>query len=242
MFPKILLLGYLVFATSLAAQELPAETALPVMLDSAIDAAKTTPGAMIRARLMQDVNLPSGVRIRAGATVVGSVIEVHTPAKGSGSQIAFKFDRLISDKHTLHFSSHLRALASKNEVFEAQLPTNAIDDYGTSIADWNTVQVGGDEVVYRGDGPVMRANEVVGSADSGGAVEAKLQTVPSDGCHASVEPQSLWVFATTACGVYGYFDTTIAHRGRTDPVGQIVLASESKLRVQGGSALLLITN
>ncbi len=242
MLPKILLLGFLFFATSLAAQELPTETALPVMLDSAIDAAKATAGTMIKARLMQDVKLASGVRIRAGATVLGSVVEVHTPAKGYGSQIAFKFDRLISDQHTLHFSSHLRALASKGEVFEAQLPTNAIDDYGTSIADWNTVQVGGDEVVYRGDGTVMSANEVVGSADSGGAVEAKLQTVRSEGCHASVEPQSLWVFATTACGVYGYFDTTITHRGRTDPVGSIVLTSKSKLRVQSGSGLLLIAN
>jgi hypothetical protein len=240
--PKILLLGYLVFASSLAAQQLPAETALPVMLDSAIDAAKATPGAIIKATLMQDVKLASGVRIRAGATVLGRVVEVQAPGKSPASRLAFKFDRLIVDKRTVHFSSHLRALASKSEVFEAQLPTNAIDDYGTSIADWNTVQVGGDEVVYRGNGTVMSANEVVGDASVGGAVQAKLQSVRSDGCHASAEPQSLWVFATTACGVYGYFDLTIAHRGRTDPVGSIVLTSKSKLRVQSGSGLLLIAN
>ena len=67
MFWKLLLIGYVVSASSLIAQDLPAETALPVMLDSAIEAAKVTPGATIKARLMQDVILPSGERIRAGA-------------------------------------------------------------------------------------------------------------------------------------------------------------------------------
>lgn len=242
MFWKLLLIGYVVSASSLIAQDLPAEIALPVMLDSAIEAAKVTPGATIKARLMQDVTLPSGERIRAGATVLGSIVEAQAAGKDSGSRLAFKFDRLVFDKHTLHFSSHLRAVASMNEVFEAQLPTNAIDDYGTSIADWNTVQVGGNEVVYRGDGTVMAANKVVGSANVGGAVQAKLQAVRKEGCHASVQPQALWVFSTTACGVYGYPDTTIAHRGLSDPVGEVVLASQRTVRVQGGSGLLLITN
>ena len=242
MFRKLLLIACVVSATSLVAQDLPAETALPVMLDSAIDPAKVTPGAIIKARLMQDVILPSGFRIRAGSSVLGSVVEAQAAGKDSGSRLAFKFDRLVFDKHTLHFTSHLRALASMNEVFEAQLPTNAIDDYGTSIADWNTVQVGGGEVVYRGNGTVMSANEVVGNASIGGAVQARLQPVRSGGCHGGAKLQALWVFSTTACGVYGYADTTIAHRGRTDPVGEIVLASKSRVRVQGGSGLLLITN
>jgi hypothetical protein len=240
MFRKILLLGCLSCATGLIAQDLPAGTALPVMLNSSINAAKAAPGAIIKARLMQDVTLSSGVRIPAGAAVLGSIVEVHPAAKDS--RTAFKFDRLTFDKRTLRFTSHLRALASRNEVFEAQLPTNAIDDYGTSIADWNTVQVGGNEVVYRGDGKVMWANEVVGSADSGGAVEAKLQSVRSEDCHAGAEPQALWVFSTTACGVYGYDGFTVAHRGRTNPEGEIVLVSKGKLQLQRGSGLLLIVN
>lgn len=239
---KLLLVGYLVSAASLIAQELPTGTALPVMLNSAIDAGKATPGAAIKARLMQDVNLPSGVRIRAGATVLGNIVEVDPPGKSSGSRVAFKLDRLAFDKRTVRFSSHLRALASMNEVFEAQLPTNAIDDYGTSIADWNTVQVGGNEAVYRGDGTVVSANQVVGSATIGGAVQAKLQPVRAGGCHASTEPQALWVFSTTACGIYGYYDVTIAHRGRTNPVGEIDLVSGGRVQIQRGAGLLLIVN
>lgn len=242
MFWKLLLIGYFVSATSLMAQDLPAGTALPVMLNSAIDAGKVTPGAVIKARVMQDISLPSGVHIRAGATVLGNIVEVNPPGTGSGSRVAVRFDRLAFDKHILHFSSHLRSLASMNEVFEAWLPTNAIDDYGTSIADWNTVQVGGNEVVYRGNGTVMSASDVVGNARIGGAVEAKLQPVRTEDCHAGTEPQALWVFSTTACGVYGYANTTIVHRGRSQPVGEIVLASIGRLRVQGGSGLLLIAN
>jgi hypothetical protein len=242
MFRKALLVGYMLSAMGMVAQNLPTGTALPVMLHSPIDGGKTVPGTTVKARLMQDVNLPSGLRIPAGATVLGDVVEVAPPGASSGSRLVFKFDRLLFDKRTLHFSSHLRALASRNEVFDAQLPTNAIDDFGTTVADWVTVQVGGNELVYRGDGTVMAANQVVGSADSGGAVRAKLQVVDAAGCHASSEPQSLWVFSTTACGVYGYEDTTIAHRGRTDPIGEVVLTSHKKVRVQGGSGLLLVTN
>ena len=242
MFWKLLLIGYFVSATSLIAQDLPAGTALPVMLNSVIDAGRVTPGATVKARLMQDVILPSGVRIRAGATVLGNIVEVNPAGTGSGSRVAFRFDRLAFGKSPLHFSSHLRALASMNEVFEAQLPTNAIDDYGTSMADWNTVQVGGNEVVYRGNGTVMSASNVVGNASISGAVQAPLQPVRAGGCSAGATPQALWVFSTTACGVYGYDDITIAHWGRTNPVGDIVLVSKGKLRVQSGSGLLLIAN
>ena len=242
MFWKRLLVGYLVSATVLIAQDLPAGTALPVMLKSAIDAGKVTPGAAIKARVMQDISLPSGVRIRAGATVLGNIVGVNRPGTGSSSRVTVRFDRLAFHRSTLHFSSHLRALASMSEVFEAWLPTNAIDDYGTSTADWNTVQVGGNEVVYRRNGTVMSASDVVGKASIGGDVQAPLQPVRSGGCHGGANPQALWVFSTTACGVYGYDDITIAHRGRTNPVGDIVLVSKGKLRVQSGSGLLLITN
>ena len=242
MLRMLLFIGLLISPALLMAQDLPAGIALPVMLNSGIDANKVASGATIKARLMQDVILPSGVRIRAGATVLGNIVEVNPPGTGSGSRVAVRFDRLAFHKSTLHFSSHLRALASMNEVFEAWLPTNAIDDYGTSTADWNTVQVGGNEVVYRGNGTVMSASGVVGNASIGGDVQAPLQPVRSGGCHGGANPQALWVFSTTACGVYGYDDITIAHWGRTNPVGDIVLVSKGKLRVQSGSGLLLIAN
>jgi hypothetical protein len=131
------------------------------------------------------------------------------------------------------------------EVFGAQLPTNAFDAYGTSTADWTTIQVGGD-VAYHGNGQVIAPDDrVVAKATVGGDVTAKLLPVPDRGCRGKVgndDWQALWVFSTSACDAYGFRDLGIAHAGRTDPVGDIVLESPTNVYVRGGSGLLLRVN
>jgi hypothetical protein len=51
----------------------------------------------------------------------------------------------------------------------------------------------------------------------------------------------LWLFATTACGAYGFSDLRIVNPGWTAPIGQIVLAAKGDVQVFGGSGLLLVT-
>ncbi len=225
------------------AQHIPPGTALPVMLNSTLDAKKDKRGRKISARVMQEVRLPNRGSIPAGARVIGHVLQVSSPTGTSGSRMVVKFDQLNSRGRTISLTTSLRAVASMTEVFDAQLPTNTFDEYGTSIADWTTVQVGGD-AVYRGDGKVISwDNRVVGSATIGGDVTAKLTAVPDRGCHGAIEgndrEQALWVFSTTACGAYGFHELKIAHAGRTDPVGEIVLESPVNVQVRGGSGLLL---
>ena len=53
------------------------------------------------------------------------------------------FDHLMIRGREVPVTASLRSLASMMDVFDAQLPTNAIDDYGTTPADWVTVQMEG---------------------------------------------------------------------------------------------------
>ena len=79
---KLLLIGLLVLSTGLFAQEaIPTGTVLPAQLKSSLDSRKSKPGQVITARLMQDVPLPAGGKIPAGAKVTGHISDV-VPASG----------------------------------------------------------------------------------------------------------------------------------------------------------------
>lgn len=229
-------------AASVLAQQIPVGATLPVMLNSTLDAKKEKPGRQITGRVMQDVPLPGGARIPAGSQVLGIVLAVSGPTATSGSRLVLKFDRLSIHGRPSPVTTRLRAIASMTEVFDAQLPTNNFDEYGTSVADWTTVQVGGD-AVYRGNGQVLAPDgHVVGAATIGGDVTAKLTAVPDRGCRGAMgnnSEQALWVFSTSACGAYGFQDLTIVHSGRTLPIGKIELEATGNLLVRGGSGLLL---
>ena len=239
---KILGSSLLLAASALVAQDIPAGTVIPVMLQTTLDARKARVGQKIEARVMQDVPLSSQARIRSGAKLVGHVVEVVRPNRASGSRIVMSFDRLMTRGSGVPVTTSLRALASMGEVFEARLPTNAIDDYGTSESDWATVQIGGDGV-FRGAGVVMSYGQVVGKSTDSGQVTAKLIASREGGCRGAVadndREQALWLFSASACGAYGFEDLKIAHAGRQDPMGQIILQSDKNVRLLAGSGLLL---
>jgi hypothetical protein len=222
------------------AQQIPAGTVLSVMLTSTLDARHSKPGQTITGKIMQDVPLPDGSRIPKGARVVGHVVSASPATAGSPSRLAIKFDHLIVDGRQIPSRVYLRALASSGQVFEATMPTNAFDDYGTSTSDWNTIQIGG-AGVYRGNGQVVSGDQVVGRATDYGAVMARLIPAPRQGCTDSSErEQALWLFSPWACGVYGYEDL-IAHNGMSDPIGEIVFESSRDVHIEAGSGWLLRT-
>jgi hypothetical protein len=224
-------------------QQIPPGTVLPVVLNSTLNASKDQPGRRITGKIMQDVPLADGASIPQGASVVGHVISASRATAGSRSHLALRFDQVVVKGRPIPITTHLRALASMNEIFEAKMPTNSWDDYGTSSSDWNTVQVGG-AGVYRGNGQVVSGDQVVGRSTDYGADTAKLIAAPALGCHGddgdvSAREQALWLFSPWACGLYGFSDLEIAQAGRTDPVGQIELESRRDVRVSGGSGWLL---
>jgi hypothetical protein len=240
---QLMLFGvFLMCSAAACSQEaIPSGTVLPVRLNSSLSLT-TEPGKVITARVMQNVVLPDGGTIRAGARVVGHVIAVTPAEDGAKAQISFTFDKVVNSKRTTPITTDLRAAASFMEVEDAQIPKIA-DDRGTPESAFTTVLVGGDDVAYRGGGPVKEGSKTVGRPVFDGVL-SQVSAKPGTECRGEVdgnnEPQALWVFSSDACALYGFPGITIAHAGRTNPIGEIVLTSNGhRLNIPAGTGMLL---
>jgi hypothetical protein len=237
------LAAFLAHATGLsAANSVPAGTILPVRLNSTISSAKSHPGQIIVARLMQDVPLADGSTIRAGSKIMGHIVAVTPASSATAARVTVRFDTLERRQQKTPIVTNLRAVASFVAVDQAQIPMEG-PDRGTPANAWTTEQIGGD-TVYRGGGPVegIEGGEV--GIPVGNGVLSRLNANPDGGCRAAVDandaPQALWVFSSNACGAYGLANLQIRHFGRTNPSGDIVLgSSKGDVRVQEGSGMLL---
>jgi hypothetical protein len=242
---RIFWLSLIMLSMDLFAQNtIPAGTIVPVALNSSLNSRKVKPGQVITARVMQDVPLSPGSTIHAGAKVIGRVIDVKPANGGTGAQVSFRFDTLVVSKRRIPIIINLRALASMMAVEAAQLPESG-PDRGTSQNAWTTDQIGG-EVVYRGGGPVADGLRSVGEPTYGGVL-VHVSAKPGSPCRGEIEGndrlQALWVFSSDACGVYDFADLAIVHAGRTDPVGEITLASaKGEVNIRAGSGMLLRVN
>lgn len=225
-------------ATMLPAQSIPAGTAIPIMLNSTLKSKDSKVGERIEGRLMQEILLQSGVKIKSGSHVTGHV--VSDDASGSVWRITVMFDSLQDQGRTIPLNVGLRSMAASESVFQAKTPIDAASTYESSYG-WTTKQVGGD-VVFRGRGYIASPDGKVGRWNGNGAW-GKL--TPAGDCLATDvndQEQALWVFSTTACGVYGFQDLKLAQTGSTVPVGQITLESTREILVRDGSGWLLVVN
>lgn len=227
-----------------AAESIPAGTIFPVQLNSTLSSAKSKPGQIITARVMQDVPLPDRSVIHAGAKVIGHIISVTPASNGAGAGISLRFDTLKLRHQRVSISSNLRAIASFVDVEQAQIPITGTDR-GTSDASWTTVQIGGD-TVYRGGGPVEGFGGKVGQPVYNGVL-SRVDANPDRGCRGEINsnsaPQALWVFSSDACGAYGLPNIKIRDAGRSNPTGEIVFAAaKGRLKIDAGAGLLLRVN
>jgi len=220
---------------------LPPGTILPAKLEHGISSKKARSGETIVLRLMQDVPLPDGGKIRESSRIRGKVVEATPAAKNSGGRLVMRFDELDVRHERITISASLRAIASLSEVQEAEIPVASIG-FGTSYNWATTRQIGGD-VRYGLDGPVTDShNNEVGRGEYIGAL-AHVRANSEGGCRGAMEDdrlQALWVFSSDACGVYGLDGTEIAHAGRDEPVGTIVLKMQrGDVNLRGGTGMLL---
>jgi|SRR5579872_6786115 len=228
----------MLFGAALSAQEvIPPGTILPVELNSSLRSDKMHAGEVVKGRIMQDVPIEGQAKIRAGAKIIGKVVDVIS---GDRAEIALRFDTLKTRNRRIALTTDLRALATAMDVEEALIPTSG-PDRGTSEADWVTEQIGG-ETVYHGS-VVTRGSEVVGNYVSGGVL-VRVSAEPQHGCRSDAgdrgRPQALWVFSSDACGLYHLHNLKLEHAGRTDPVGEIRLqTAKGPVNVPSGSGMLL---
>ena len=221
------------------AQTPPPGTVIPVALSSDLNATKDKSEKKVEGKVMQDVPLPSGKKIRKGSRIAGHVVNVsHGP---SGSRVVLKFDAIRNEGQTIHLTAALLALASVTSVGNSQSPISLNTDI-TPKDQWVTKQIGGD-TVSRGVGKVASHDGIVGTWLEGSSVLARLTPDSDAGCPSGPgydRDQAVWVFSSGACGVYGLKNITVVASGRLPPFGEIALASKDNIEIRSGSGWLLI--
>src|SRR5262245_16516130 len=78
----------------------PPGTLMHVRLNDSLPSSSSQPGQSVTARVMQQVPLPNGEHIRAGATLIGHVVSVQPASESGNGQITIQFDQPhVSDQH-----------------------------------------------------------------------------------------------------------------------------------------------
>jgi hypothetical protein len=223
-------------------EQIPRGTILPVGLENSIKLQEARKGDAIEARIMQDVPLPDGGKIRTRSKVTGAIDSVERDAAGSGVNLSFHFDKVEFGSKTVRIATGLRAIASYRAVRAAQMPLTGADS-GTPAGWGTTVLIGGD--IRFGDGGKVRnrSKQVVGKGVTGGVL-VHVRAQPAAGCEGPVNgddhPQALWVFSSDACGVYDLKGVKIVHNGKSEPVGELMLGfAKDDMKLESGTALLL---
>jgi hypothetical protein len=188
---------------------------------------------------MQEVPLPSGLKIRDGARIIGHTVNVTKGA--SGSNIVVKFTSIENDGRTIPVTIGVLAVASMAFVSDAKLPVSGNSDISPDTQ-WVTRQVGGD-VVRRGWAKVFSTSGIEGRWAGGSSVVIKLTPNAEAGCSDGPgydREQAVWIFSSAACGTYGLREVKVASSGLISRVGEISLTSSRNIDIRGGSGWLLM--
>jgi hypothetical protein len=233
----VALLGVFAAYSAEAQTAIPSGTLIPASLSGSLNLKKLRSGQQFHAEVMQDI---PGTEIKRRSHIVRHVVSL-TPVPAGHARLEIAFDAVQWHNQRIPIRADLRAMASFNEVEDAQVPEEGASR-GITPEVATTTQIGGEQV-YRGGGPVADGDTVVGRPTPWGVLGVP-RTQPGTTCRGEADhnksQQAFWLFSTNACGVYGYSGLQIEHSGRSQPIGTVVLVSDTgKLNLQSGTAFLL---
>ena len=215
----------LIFATtSRAAQRgvnwtLPPNTAIPVEFMHTIKADNAKAGDPIEAKTMQVVHLGQGHDLPKGSLVLGHVVMARPVHRDEiPSILAFKFDRIVTRQGVLSVRLYVRALASSIASSDASYPTPPLD---MNLSETRML-IDGDQVTPSERKIYSSGNDgldVVGENLKDGIFERLRPAMAMNEdfqviCDGTATEQSVAIYSGSACGLYGFDVTYLAHTGR----------------------------
>jgi len=204
----------------------PPGATLPVVINRTLKPHSLQPGQPISAQLIQIVPVGPNMYLPRRAKLDGHIVNV------SDHSISILFDQLSCNGRTIPVRVRLLAAAGMMNVFDTDLPTAATDRGTANRNDWTTRQIGGDEVYLSGGAGTVydQYSQPVGYANYTG--------VYANPPELGKLPRAMGPFSTTATGLHGLPEFSIASAGGADtPI--TLAASKTNWRILGGSALLL---
>jgi hypothetical protein len=223
------------------ADVLPAGTAIPALFTKTINAKTTKVGDRVVMKTMQDVLYGPAQTIPKGSLVVGHVVQTSYTANDEPSSLTIAFEKIVSKKNSRHVCLTVRAMASLDQVYDAKVPVTSMDQsasLGTTLVGGDHISLGG-KYVYAIDGDEVGIRNRFGvfsrlepAAAYGGS--------PSAACGSVSTLQSVAIFSSRACGLYGFSGMQLTRSEDIPQKATITLQSDrGAAEIHSGSAALL---
>jgi hypothetical protein len=201
-----------------------APTTLPIVFTRSVAAKGAHVGDRVTAQTTQPVHLADGAVIPSGAKVSGHVVAADpfaydkTPyAKQKPSQLSISFDSIEFGGQALPLSVTVRAMAGPVDSQRARMPLSYDLDPSQTMT-----QIGGDQMARGQSEIVNRDGDVVEYNKHDGVYAHLIANGPCDGSDSEV---SVGIYSASACGLYGFYQTSAEEVGSVAHPSTLTLVS-----------------
>lgn len=220
---------------------LPVGMAVPILFTHKISAQSSKHGDPVTAKTMQVILNGPVQSIPKGSLVLGHIVDVSYAGKNRNSSLSMMFDRIVDEHTAIPICASARAIVNALEAYQATMEATSLD----ATASLGTTLVGGDHV-RPGDKQVLAPDDDdVGISNRFGIFSRLEPGAPHDAstpesCTGVATLQSVAIFSSRACGLYGFPGTRMRSAGNGEPPGVIQLQSDRfGVEIAPGSAALL---